>query len=126
MFKNISKKLIKSFYFLKFSDQPIVDKLGNVVAVMVPPLDDFSYLRSVERACDRMEQEISQLSFLPNELVDPKRGNGYFAFNIGLSYGNGHTKLTRRDLGRFEGLADALLGDKNIQRLAAYQDGEYH
>ena len=106
------------------SHQPIIDKLGRVVAIIAPSLSDPSYLASTMRACDRMKREISKTDLNPDNLIDPKRGNGYFALNVGLSYGNGHTKPTRRDLGVFQHLADALLGDTDIQRLASYQDGE--
>lgn len=71
-----------------------------------------------------MKQEFSQIHLNPTHLIDPKRGDGYFALNVGLSYGNGHTKPTLRDSGIFQHLADALLGDVDIQRLASYQDGK--
>jgi hypothetical protein len=121
----VSKYILLNALLMMFhSHQPIIDKLGRVVAVIAPPLSDPSYLASTIRACDRMKQEISNTGLNPNNLIDPKRGNGYFALNVGLSYGNGHTKPTRRDLGVFQHLADALLGDADIQRLASYQDGE--
>jgi hypothetical protein len=71
-----------------------------------------------------MLNESAKLHFEDKDLVDPIRGDGFFAFNVGLSYGNGHTKPTFRDLGRFQGLANSLLNDEDIQRLAAYQDGK--
>jgi hypothetical protein len=71
-----------------------------------------------------MKREMSQICFSNKDLDNGKRGEGYFALNIGLSYGNGHTKPNNRGLGRFQHLADALLGDVDIQRLASYQDGE--
>jgi hypothetical protein len=71
-----------------------------------------------------MMNEAAKFHFDPKDLLDLKRGEGFFAFNVGLSYGNGHTKPTLRDLGRFQELADSLLGDVDIQRLASYQDGE--
>jgi hypothetical protein len=71
-----------------------------------------------------MKREISRINFSSKDLDNGKRGDGYFALNIGLSYGNGHTKPSNRGLGRFQHLADNLLGDVDIQRLASYQDGE--
>jgi hypothetical protein len=71
-----------------------------------------------------MKQEFSQIHLKADQLVNPKRGNGYFALNVGLSYGNGHTKPNQRELGGYQHLADALLTDANIQRLASYQDGK--
>jgi hypothetical protein len=109
-----------------YSDQPIIDKLGRVIAVVAPPPRDASYIVSTERACKKMKQELSQIHLNPIDQIDPKRGDGYFALNVGLSYGNGHTKPSNRDLGAFQGLADALLGDVDIQRLASYQDGKFY
>lgn len=109
-----------------YSDQPIVDKLGRVVAVVAPPPSDASYLMSAERACRKMKQELSHIHPNPIGQIDPKRGNGFLALNVGLSYGNGHTKPCIRNLGAFQYLADALLGNEDIQRLASYQDGKYY
>jgi hypothetical protein len=110
---------------MKFhSDQPIIDKHGKVVAVIAPPPKDLLYTKSTVRACNRMDEELSLANLNPMHLIDPKRGDGYFALNVGLSYGNGHTKPMVRDLGVFQHLADALLGDVDIQRLASYQDGK--
>jgi len=106
------------------SHQPITDSQGRVVAVLAPPPDDLSYHESIERACKKMANEASKFQFESKELVNPKRGNGFLALNVGLSYGNGHTKPTFRDLGRFQKLAEALLEDADIQRLASYQDGK--
>lgn len=119
--------LILSFsvLLLKFySDQPIIDKLGRVVAVVASPPKDPSYLISTERAYSKMKQELTQIHLNASQLVNPKRGNGYFALNVGLSYGNGHTKPNQRELGGFQHLANALLADTDIQRLASYQDGK--
>jgi hypothetical protein len=71
-----------------------------------------------------MKREMSEICFTSKDLHNGKRGNGYFALNVGLSYGNGHTTPNNRGLGRFQHLADALLEDVDIQRLASYQDGE--
>ena len=51
-------------------------------------------------------------------------GDNFANINIGLSYGNGHTRPTRLDLGRFNNLEKALLKDEDIQCLAFYQDGK--
>jgi hypothetical protein len=101
--------------------------MGRVVAVLAPPPNDPSYLESVNLACRKMKQELDLVHLDPKDLIDPKRGEGYFALNIGLSYGNGHTRPTHRDVGRrFQKMADALLEDVHIQRLASYQDGELY
>lgn len=73
-----------------------------------------------------MKKEMAKVHFDAKDLNDPKRGDGYFALNIGLSYGFGHTQPTRRRLGALQNLADALLEDLDIQRLASYQDGKSH
>jgi hypothetical protein len=106
------------------SHQPITDSQGNVIAVLSPPPNDPLYRESTKLACDRMLNETAKFNFQADDLIDKHRGGGYFAFNVGLSYGNGHTKPSIRDLGRFQELADSLLSDVNIQRLASYQDGE--
>jgi hypothetical protein len=106
------------------SYRPITDKEGNIIAVFAPPPDDLSYCESTKRVCEKMVNESAKFHFEAKDLVDQNRGNGFFALNIGLSYGNGHTKPTFRDLGRFEKLANSLLNDDDIQRLASYQDGK--
>jgi hypothetical protein len=106
------------------SHQAITDSQGNVIAVSAPPANNPSYCESVKRACDRMTNEAAKYQFQPDELTDRHRGSGFMALNVGLSYGNGHTKPSYRDLGRFGDLADSLLKDVDIQRLASYQDGE--
>jgi hypothetical protein len=106
------------------SHQPITDSQGNVIAVLAPPANDPSYCESTKRACDRMTNEATKYHLQPDELTDEHRGSGFLALNVGLSYGNGHTKPSYRDLGRFQDLADSLLSDVDIQRLASYQDGK--
>jgi hypothetical protein len=71
-----------------------------------------------------MVNEKAKFHFELDDLVDVKRGNGFAALNVGLSYGQGHTKPTLRNLGRFQKLADSLLSDVDVQRLASYQDGK--
>ncbi|KAF8803054.1 hypothetical protein BYT27DRAFT_7110783, partial [Phlegmacium glaucopus] len=102
----------------------IVDSLGRVLAVLVPPPSDPRYRASCKSASNRMEEESAKVNFLAKDLTH-KRGDNFAALNIGLSYGNGHTKPTRPKLGRFDGLARALLDDEDIQRLAAYQDSTF-
>ena len=106
------------------SNQPITDSQGNVIAVLAPPPNDPSYHESTKRACDRMINEMAKYRFECEDLIDQLRGNDFLALNVGLSYGNGHTKPTFRNTGRFQNLAETLVGDTNIQRLASYQDGK--
>lgn len=93
------------------------------MAVLALPPTDLSYHESARKAFTTMKMESSSANFKSNDLKDLKRGD-YHALNIGLSYGNGHTKPTYRDLGRFNDLANSLLADVDIQRLASRQDGE--
>lgn len=104
------------------SHQPITDRLGRVIAVLAPAPEDISYQESAKKASQRMITEAEHVHFEADELKDVKRGE-FHALNIGLAYGNGHTKPTNRALGRFEDLAKKLLEDVDIQRLASYQDG---
>ena len=106
------------------SHQHITDSQGKIIAVIAPPPIDPSYRESTKRACDKMTNEAAKYHFQSNELTDKHRGSGFLALNVGLSYGNGHTKPSYRDLGRFQNLADSLLKDVDIQRLASYQDGK--
>lgn len=106
------------------SYQPVVDRDGKIMAVLAPPPNDISYQESTKRSRDRMLKERSNYHFDRKDLINDQRGDGFFALNVGLSYGQGHTKPMFRDLGRFHDLADSLLGDVDIQRLASYQDGK--
>lgn len=106
-----------------YSNQYITDYLGKIIAVLSPPPDDPSYHQSAQRAANRMTEEAAKAR-LNQQPEQHDRGDNFTALNVGLSYGNGHTKPTRRKLGRLSSLEDALLGDIDIQRLASYQDGK--
>jgi len=85
--------------------------------------NDQKFQESHKRAFDLLMKLGDDTNWTPQELKH-KRGSGFAAINVGLTYGNGHTKPSRPNLGRHQKLADALLADKDLQRLAAYQDGE--
>jgi hypothetical protein len=80
------------------------------LAVLSPPVNDLSHHESIKRAFNRMEFEAARVNFKPEDFKH-KRGENFVALNIGLSYGLGHTKPTRPDLGDYSNLADALLKD---------------
>ena len=104
-----------------YRHQPITDCLGWVIAVLAPSPSDSSYVNSTKLAYEKMKYEAAHANLNSKELLDPKRGD-FHALNIGLSYGNGHTHPTYSNGGRYQKIADALLGDVHIQRLASYQD----
>ena len=89
---------------------------------MVPPPNDPSYHEATRCAGDRMRREVSLANFDSKHLKH-RRGDNFAALHIGLSYGNGHTTPTHLNLGHFHNLANDLLGDRDIQQLALYQDG---
>jgi hypothetical protein len=70
-----------------------------------------------------MKHEAAQADLHPKDLINPKR-DVFQALNVGLSYRQGHKKPALLELGSFQDLANALLGDVNIQRLASFQDGK--
>jgi hypothetical protein len=70
-----------------------------------------------------METQLAQAHFNYKDL-NHKRGSDFAAINVGLSYGLGHSRPSRPDLGDFENITSALLADQDIQRLASYQDGK--
>jgi hypothetical protein len=101
------------FFFLLtmiYSHRPIIDSSGRIVAVLAPSPSDLSYIESTKQAFEKMKHEVARANFSPKELFDHRRGD-FHALNIGLSYGNGHTRPTH-------------LEDVHIQRLASYQDGK--
>jgi hypothetical protein len=91
--------------------------------VIAPPLNNFSYHESTKLAYEKMNREAAQADLRPKDLINPKRDD-FQALNVGLSYGQGHKKPALLELGCFQDLANALLGDVNIQRLASFQDGK--
>lgn len=106
-------------------NRPIVDhRTGRVLAALIPAPSDPSYKASVDRAFLKMMDEGDRANFSTGSLKH-KRGDGFAAINVGLTYGNGHTKPSRPKLGRHKHLVEALLADEDIQRLAAYQDGGF-
>ena len=106
-----------------YSDRPIVDSQGRVIAALIPPPNDLSYRESVKRAFHTMQAQSAMGDFVYKHL-NHSRGKGFTAINVGLSYGIGHSQPSRPDLGNFERIASALIDNRDIQRLAAYQDGE--
>lgn len=103
-------------------NRPIIDHAGRVLAAFIPAPSDSSYVACVDRAFAKMMAEGDKANFDAGSLRH-KRGDGFAAINVGLSYRNGHTKPSRPKLGRHKHLVEALLADKDMQRLAAYQDG---
>jgi hypothetical protein len=61
-----------------------------------------------------MMEEAARVNFNQEELHHDC-GNNFAALNIGLSYGNGHTKPMHQNLGCHSNLANVLLGDRDIQ-----------
>jgi hypothetical protein len=92
------------------------------VALTPPPEDPF-YQASARRSFQTLETQSAKATFHGADL-NHTRGHNFAAINVGLSYGNGHKRPTRPNLGRFSDVARALLEDKDIQRLASYQDGK--
>jgi hypothetical protein len=99
-----------------------MDSLERVLSAFVPAPTDTLYQAASSRVSGKMTAEGDAANFTASEL-NHKRGQGFAAINAGLSYGNGHTKPTWLSNEREE-MVDNLLADKDIQRLAAYQDGK--
>ena len=115
--QNLDDNPLKKLY----SHHPITDKQGRVLAFLSPLLMTPCTAKALKRAFDRMKIEAAKVSFKPEDFKH-KRGDNFIALNVGLSYGFGHTRPTRPDLGDYGDLADVLLGDVDIQWLASYQD----
>ena len=105
-------------------DRHIIDSLGKVLAVLATPSNDLGYQKSFKAAFSRMKEESAKVKISAKDL-NHSRGHNFAGLRVGLSYGLGHLRPTCPKLGRFAGLAKALLEDVNIQCLATYQDGEF-
>jgi hypothetical protein len=99
-----------------------VDRQGRIIACLVGQPRDPSYAAAAKQAYQFLETLRGQERFSPKERSH-KRGS-YPAIHIGTTYGYGlSTPLTLANKGH-EALAQRLLGDKNIARLATFASGE--
>src|SRR6266542_5769180 len=101
--------------------RPIIDSKGWILAILVSSPCQSSYYAFHMRFFDKMIAEGDAANFGPGEL-NHKREKGFAAINAGLLYGNGHKKLTWLMHGGWEIMVDNLLGDQDLQQLAAYQN----
>ncbi|KAK7059376.1 hypothetical protein R3P38DRAFT_3303375 [Favolaschia claudopus] len=103
--------------------RPLVDRYGRIIAVLVGQPDKPGYRDAANRAFAAIRKASQETQF-PAAMHKHRRGL-FAAINVGLSYGNGHTVPTWLNNKKYNTLADNLLANPNIERLAGFADAAF-
>ncbi|KAJ7726037.1 hypothetical protein DFH07DRAFT_970648 [Mycena maculata] len=100
--------------------RPLLDKNGRIIAVLAGRPNDAKYLESVNSAF-RTIRDTGAAATFPASMQHHRRGL-FAAMNVGLFYGKGQKFPCWLNNKGYAALADGLLGDCHIQRLACFAD----
>ncbi|KAK7022634.1 hypothetical protein R3P38DRAFT_3196032 [Favolaschia claudopus] len=100
--------------------RPLVDRHGRIVAVLAGQPNKDDYRIATAQAFQAIQRAGSETRF-PASMKHHRRGL-FAAINVGLSYGNGQTAPTWLNNKKYNGLADSLLADPSIERMAGFAD----
>lgn len=101
--------------------RPLVDTEGRIFLVLVGQPDRPSYRTAAAAAYDFIKTH-GQAAAFPAEMRHHRRGL-FAAINVGLTFGKGQMLPTWLDNKQYTGLADQLLGNKDITRMATFASG---
>jgi hypothetical protein len=108
---------------LAISDpQPLVDVHGRVFAVLVGQPRGNKYAASVAAAYDIITREGMAARF-PAPMYKHRRGL-FAAINVGISYGTGQSVPSWLQT-PYDDLANRLLGNRDITRMATFASGAF-
>ncbi|KAG6908616.1 hypothetical protein DXG01_003941 [Tephrocybe rancida] len=102
---------------------PLVERGGKIVAVMVGPPNDTSYVPSTLRAYDFIVRGASSEYFTKEE-IDHRRGQ-YPTLHTGVTYGKGTSVPVYLKNDKHRGLLDNFLANPDIQRMASCADAAF-
>ncbi|KAJ7818941.1 hypothetical protein B0H13DRAFT_1921973 [Mycena leptocephala] len=106
-----------------FTPRPIVDAHGRIVAVLAGQPRDRSYAEATQRAFQAICNAGAQARF-PAAMRNHRRGL-FAAMNIGLCYGEGQTTPCWLNNKEYTAVADGLLADPDIGRMAGFADAAF-
>ncbi|KAJ7755945.1 hypothetical protein B0H16DRAFT_1458465 [Mycena metata] len=102
---------------------PILDRHGRIIAVLAGQPDNVSYRAATFLAFEAIRNASNTARF-PADMRKHRRGL-FPAINIGLSYGKGQSTPCWLNNKEYTNLADNLLQNLSIQRMAAFADTSF-
>ncbi|KAJ7150767.1 hypothetical protein C8R46DRAFT_1043563 [Mycena filopes] len=103
--------------------RPIVDHSGRIIAVLAGQPDTPSYRDATALAFAAIRAAGNNTHF-PTDMKKHRRGL-FAAINVGLSYGKGQTKPGWLNNKEYTSLAESLLANVGIQRMAGFGDAAF-
>ncbi|KAJ7621788.1 hypothetical protein DFH06DRAFT_991468 [Mycena polygramma] len=103
--------------------KPLIDSKGRVIVVLAGQPRNDAYREAVERAFCAISNAGSEAQF-PASMRHHRRGM-FAAINVGLSYGKGQMHPGWLHNKEYAGIADRLLANKDIGRLAGFADAAF-
>lgn len=101
---------------------PIVDSDGRIIAVLVGQPRDERYKQSADAVFDLLTEERETAVFDDHE-TQHRRGN-FPVLNVGVTHGTGTQAPVYLNNQRHAEMAERLLADTNVKRLAAFASGK--
>ncbi|KAJ6547649.1 hypothetical protein B0H19DRAFT_954998, partial [Mycena capillaripes] len=102
---------------------PLLDSQGRIIAVLVGQSRHPEYQRAVADAFSTI-RDAGQQAHFPASMRNHRRGL-FAAISVGLSYGKGQRIPCWLDNKEYAGLAENLLANRDIQRLAGFADAAF-
>ncbi|KAJ7690435.1 hypothetical protein B0H14DRAFT_2420447 [Mycena olivaceomarginata] len=103
--------------------RPLIDANGRIIAVLAGQPRNDAYRLAVERAFRAISDAAVEARF-PASMRKHRRGL-FAAMNVGLSYGKGQTTPCWLNNKEYTGIADSLLEDQDIGRMAGFADAAF-
>ncbi|KAJ6521651.1 hypothetical protein DFH09DRAFT_1251093 [Mycena vulgaris] len=101
--------------------RPLIDSEGRIIAVLAGQPDRAEY-RAAAIAAFHAIRDAGQEARFPSAMREHRRGL-FAAINVGLSYGKGQKVPCWLDNKEYTPIADKLLANRSIGRLAGFADG---
>ncbi|KAJ7733360.1 hypothetical protein B0H16DRAFT_1768693 [Mycena metata] len=103
--------------------RPILDRNGRIIAVLAGQPDHAEYRAATDAAFAAM-RNASKTTHFSAEMKKHRRGL-FAAVNVGLSYGKGQSTPGWLDGKDYRGLAEEMLANLGIQRMAGFADAAF-
>lgn len=101
--------------------KPIIDSKGRIIAVLAGQPNHPEYRESVALAFQAICDAGDEARF-PASMRKHRRGL-FAAISVGLSYGKGQKTPCWLNNKQYDGIAEQLLANKHIKRMAGFADG---
>ncbi|KAK7035077.1 hypothetical protein R3P38DRAFT_2518604 [Favolaschia claudopus] len=101
----------------------LLSRYGRIIAVLAGQPDKPAYRAAADRAFETI-RKVSQETRFRASMSKHRRGL-FAAMNVGLSYGKRQTTPSWLNNKKFNKLADDLLQNSDIERMAGFADGSY-